>query len=209
MALERPELLALVLITDGRGDLARLERIVTAAVDGGVRCVQLREPTWSARQLADCASRLRSRLEKAGGLLLVNDRVDVAAAGHAHGVWLGRRSLPAEQARAVLGADSIVAFSAHDQAELAAAAAAGCDFASLSPVWATASKPGQRPLGIETATLWTRAVALPVVWLGGITAAQAGPVGASPAAGAAVLSSIMAAADPHRAAADLLAALRS
>src|SRR5688572_16823396 len=76
-----PSLLRLVLITDGRGDPVRVERIVTAVVEAGVRCVQLREPQWSARALLRACERLQPVLAAHGALLLVNDRADVAATG--------------------------------------------------------------------------------------------------------------------------------
>jgi thiamine-phosphate pyrophosphorylase len=210
---ERPfrlEVLRLVLVTDGKGDLARLEAIVAAAVAGGVRCVQIREPQWSARMLAQAAERLRPALAAAGGVLLVNDRVDVAAAGCADGAQIGHRSLPADLARRALGHDRLLGYSAHDQAELDLAAAAGCDFALLSPVWPTASKPGMPHLGEARAAALTAAARLPVVWLGGINAANAARIGDMQAAGRpvgiAVRSELMGATDPRYAAAALLRA---
>ncbi|MCC7061175.1 MAG: thiamine phosphate synthase [Planctomycetes bacterium] len=202
--------LRLVLVTDGRGDLPRLEAIVKEAVAGGVRCVQMREPHWSARMQLVATERLAVLLEGKGGLLLVNDRVDVAAAGPAHGAQVGHRSLPPEVARRVLGPAAVLGYSAHDQAELDLAAAAGCDFALLSPVWATTSKPGMPHLGEARAAGLTSTARLPVVWLGGVTAASAARIADLPThqrpAGIAVRSAIMEAADPRYAAAALLRA---
>jgi thiamine-phosphate pyrophosphorylase len=200
--------LRLVLVTDGRGDLPRLEAIVAAAVAGGVRCVQLRESHWSARMLLAATERLGALLSHAGGLLLVNDRIDVAMAGHAHGAQVGHRSLPPEMARRVLGPSAILGYSAHDQAELDLAAAAGCDFALLSPVWATTSKPGMPHLGEARATALTGTARLPVVWLGGVCPPAAARIGDLPPhqrpAGIAVRSAIMSAEDPRHMAASLL-----
>jgi thiamine-phosphate pyrophosphorylase len=192
--------LRLVLLTDGRGDPARVERIVHQALEGGVRCVQLREPEWSARVLLQVAQRLLVRCEAVGATLLVNDRVDVAAAGGAHGAQVGHRSLPAELARRVLGPAAVLGLSAHDTAELDLAVAAGCDFALLSPVWPTASKPGAPHLGSVRAAQLTAQARLPVVWLGGIDVAQVQQLADVPQAGRpvgiAVRSAIMLAAWP-------------
>jgi thiamine-phosphate pyrophosphorylase len=206
-----PSLLRLVLITDGRGDPVRVEQTVGAAVAAGVRCVQLREPQWSARALLTACDRLAPVLAKVGGLLLVNDRVDVAASGAAHGVQIGHRSLPPEIARRVLGPNVVIGYSAHDGSELDLAVASGCDFALLSPVWATTSKPGAPHLGPLRAGQMTVRARLPIVWLGGVDTAhlvqlaelppQARPVGV------AVRGAIMHAIDPGAAAAALLAAL--
>lgn len=208
-----PTQLELVVITDGCGDLPRLQAIVAAACAGGVRCVQLREPQWSARTLLDAAERLRPLLEARGGILLVNDRVDVAAAGAAHGAHVGHRSLPPALARRALGPAAALGFSAHDERELELAAGAGCDFALLSPVWPTTSKPGAAPLGLSRAAAWTAAARLPVVWLGGVEAGLVAGLADVPAdgrpAGLAVRSAVMAAADPEFAAAALLRAFRA
>ncbi len=200
--------LRLVLITDGRGDLVRLEVIVRAAVAGGVRCVQLREPHWSARALLQGAERMRPLLAAVDGILLLNDRVDVAAAGAADGAQIGHRSLPPELARRVLGETRVLGYSAHDQGELDLAAVSGCDFALLSPVWPTTSKPGMAHLGEPQAMTLTASARLPVVWLGGITANNAARIADLPAGcrpvGIAVRSAIMSAEDPRYASAALL-----
>jgi thiamine-phosphate pyrophosphorylase len=170
----------LLLVTDGVGDVARLRGIVGAAIAGGVRAVQLREPSWSVRQLAAVALELQPLLRAVGGQLFVNDRVDVAAAGCCDGVQVGHRSLPPAAARLALAGRAGVGVPSHDPEELAAAAAAGADFALLSPVWTTASKPGHNGLGPARAGAWTADARLPVLWLGGVTAERIAAVRALP-----------------------------
>jgi thiamine-phosphate pyrophosphorylase len=172
--------LRLLLVTDGQGDRQRVRRIVEGALRGGVRAVQLREPTWTAAELAAACDELWPRLQDVGGLLFVNDRVDVAAAGLAHGVQVGRRSLPWPLARRALGAQALLSASVHGARDLAAAAAAGADVALLAPVWPTTSKPGAPALGVAAAAQLTAGAALPVVWLGGLERADAGSVLALP-----------------------------
>ncbi|MGC6486610.1 MAG: thiamine phosphate synthase [Planctomycetota bacterium] len=199
--------LRLTLITDGVGDLARIEAVVTGALRGGCRCVQLRERRWSARELARACERLRPLVDDVAGLLLVNDRVDVAAAGLAHGAQVGARSLPFDAARAALSAPALLGASVHDAAELRAAEAAGCDFVLLAPVWPSASKPGLGGLGVESAGALTETAKVPVIWLGGVSIER---VAALPRprrpAGFAAISALMGADDPERAARALLCA---
>jgi thiamine-phosphate pyrophosphorylase len=189
-----PRLLRLVLVTDGQGDPARIERIVREVVQAGVRCVQLRESQLSARALMHLCERLLPLLDDVQGLLLVNDRVDVAAARCAHGAQVGHRSLPPALARQVLGPHAVLGFSAHEVAELDQAAEAQCDFALLSP-----------------AAHMTSRARLPVVWLGGADTAQLAQLADVPAAGrpvgVAVRSAMMVAEQPGHAAAELLRAL--
>ncbi|MEE9126457.1 MAG: thiamine phosphate synthase, partial [Planctomycetota bacterium] len=91
--------LRLVLITDGAGDLDRIQTVVAAALAAGFAAVQLREPKLGARQLAALCERLWPRVLEHDAVLLVNDRVDVAALDLAHGVHLGFRSLAPGAAR--------------------------------------------------------------------------------------------------------------
>ncbi|HEX6812709.1 MAG TPA: thiamine phosphate synthase [Planctomycetota bacterium] len=207
-----PSLLRLVLVTDGRGELPRIEAVVAAAVAGGVRCVQLREAKWSARQLMLACERLMPVLETVGGILLVNDRLDLAVARMAHGAQIGYRSLPAEVSREVLGPHSLLGYSAHDQGELDLAVAGGCDFALLAPVWPTTSKPGMPHLGEARAAHLTTKARLPVVWLGGVDLVNAARIPLLPSlgrpVGIAVRSALMCADDPREAAAAFLRAFR-
>lgn len=199
--------LQLILVTDGVGDPGRIEEIVQAAVDGGVRCVQVRESKWTARQMLRACEQLAPILEPVGGLLLVNDRLDVVATGVCHGAQIGHRSLPPALARYVLGDDRVLGFSAHDEHELRDADDHGCDFALLSPVWPTKSKPNAAFLTVPHAAALTAAARIPVVWLGGVDAARVAEIAELPAAqrpvGVAVRSAIMHAEDPKVAAVEL------
>ena len=192
--------LKLILVSDGVGDVARVEAIVQDAVRGGLRCVQLREPTWSARDMLRVCERLKPLLDDVGGLLLVNDRLDVVSCGAAHGAQVGHRSLPLHLARAVIGPHMLLGYSAHGAKELAEAAEHGCNFALLAPVWATTCKPEAVCLGVRQAGDLTAQARLPVVWLGGVgpnTMAQMAelPVPKRPI-GVAVRSAIMESDDP-------------
>jgi thiamine-phosphate pyrophosphorylase len=195
--------LRVVLVTDGAGDVARVKAIVRASAAGGVRAVQVREPGLGARQLAGLCEALRADLAPIGGLVLVNDRADVAAAGHADGVHLGHRSLEPARVRRFLPPPALVGFSAHSPAEIEVAAAAGVDYVSLSPVFATPSKPAAVPIGVERATAWTRAAPVPVVWLGGIDRDALDALPRSVPAGVAVMRALCAAPDVERAATEL------
>lgn len=102
----------------------------------------------------------------------------------------------------------IVGRSCHDRGELEAAVS--CDYATLSPVRPSTSKPGYGPvLGIEGFAAVMAGFSgrgrLPVFALGGIAAPDAGPCIAAGASGVAVMGAAMTAADP-RALVEVLAA---
>lgn len=199
--------LRLVLVTDGRGDVERLVELLAAAVEGGLRTVQLREPTLAMPAFEVLCARALELLRPVGGAVLVNDRVELAERAAVAGVHLGARSIPVTVARRRLGTTAWIGFSAHDGAQIAAAAAQGADYVSLSPVWPTSSKPGAPALGLPTALRLAQAAPLPVVLLGGIDEARASSLRGVWTGGVAVRSAITEAADPRRAAAALCAAL--
>jgi thiamine monophosphate synthase len=98
----------------------------------------------------------------------------------------------------------VVGRSCHGPAALAAAAAEGCAYAFLSPVFATVSKPGYGPaLGVGALA----AAPLPVWALGGVNARNAATCVAAGAAGVAVRGEVMRAGDPGEVVTGILAAV--
>ncbi|PAU83105.1 thiamine phosphate synthase [Halorubrum salipaludis] len=182
------------------------EAIVEAALDGGVDAVQLREKGRSARERYELGRRLRELTADAGVALIVNDRVDLAAAVDADGVHLGQSDLPAAVARERLGDEAIVGVSASTVPEARAAADAGADYLGVGAVYETDTKDvasESNGVGPERVAAIAEAVDLPVVGIGGIDAGNAGAVAAAGAAGVAVVSAITAADDPRAATAEL------
>jgi len=141
--------------------------------------------------------------------VLVNDRVDVARAllerGCA-GVHLGRDDAPPRTARTLLGADALIGFSTHSQAEVAAALDEPVDYLGFGPIHATPTKGYLRGLGAEAAWIAAQASPLPVFPIGGIERSNAGEL--EELGRAAVSSAILSAEDPARAARELRALLQ-
>lgn len=132
--------------------------------------------------------------------LFVNDRLDVALAVPCAGVQLGRASLPVAAARA-LNPLWWIGRSVHDLAEAEAARLSGADYLVVGPVFATASHPGRPALGLGKLTsIVATAGDLPVIAIGGITAARAQDVKASGAYGVAAIRALWDDADPAAAA---------
>ena len=180
--------------------------VVGAALDGGVDVVQLRDKATSARERYETGLRLRELTADAGVPLLVNDRIDLAAAIDADGVHLGQSDLPVAVAREQLGEDAVVGVSASTLEQARAAEAAGADYLGVGAVYGTDSKDvsGDRDgIGTERIAAVADAVELPVIGIGGIDANNAAPVIEAGATGVAVLSAITAAEDPEAAAAAL------
>ncbi len=144
-----------------------LTRVAEAALRGGADVLQLRQkPSVDA----GLARELRGVCRDA--LFIVNDRVDVALAVGADGVHLGLEDLPIREARR-LGA-GLVGATTHSLAEARRAVAAGADYLSCGPMFATPLKPGLAPKG-RTYLKAVRRLGKPVFCIGGITAANVSP----------------------------------
>ncbi len=195
---------ALYLITDRRQTPnGQLIPTVRRALEGGVRAVQLREKDLSAAELLPLAGELRSLTREFGARLLINDRVDVALATGADGVHLGGHSLPAADARRLLGPDKLIGVSTHRIEEIRTAEESGADFVTFGPVWFTPSKaPFGDPVGLDRLREACAASPLPVFALGGVRPERVPQALAAGAAGVALISAILAASDPAAAAQD-------
>ena len=174
--------------------------LVAAFLEGGAAVVQLRLKNAAAGDLFRLAEAAGALCRARGALLLVNDRADVARAAGADGVHLGQEDLPIGAARDLLGPDAIIGVSTHSDAEIDAAARSGADYIGFGPIFATRSK-GASPLppphgsaGLRRAV--ERARPLPLVAIGGITAARAAEVAEAGAACAAAIAELCGAPDP-------------
>ena len=200
--------LALYLVTDP--DLAGgrpLEAVVAAALDAGVGAVQLRDKRASTRTLLSLALRLRALTRARGALLLVDDRLDVALAAGADGVHLGQDDLPAAEARRLLPAGAILGVSVRTAAEARLATGAGADYVAANGVFTTPTKTDLGPpLGLDGLAALRAATSLPLVAIGGVNPGTAEAMTAAGADGLAVVSAILAAADPAVVCRELLAA---
>jgi thiamine-phosphate pyrophosphorylase len=205
----------------------RLEDVVAAAVEGGARVVLLREKDLPRDQRTHLAQELLAALAPVGGSLVVAGDGELAWRVGAAGVHLAATQ-PAPSAAAAARHPSAVAEdrqpyvigeggpppavgvdppgspavgrSCHSVRELLAARAAGLDYATLSPVWSTDSKPGYGPpLGVEGLGDGCAAVpGFPVFALGGVRAGRVAACLGAGAAGIAVMGAIMRADDPAK-----------
>ncbi len=172
---------------------------VAAALEGGLLGVLLREPELADRPLLELARALaRLRARHPGAWLGVHDRGHLALLAGADGLHLGWRSLPPEripEAWRVLA----VGLSAH--AGDAPERWRGADYIFYGPVRATPSKAGLlEPTGMDGLANACARAAVPLLALGGISAADIPEALASGAYGVATLGGILGAADPREAA---------
>lgn len=170
--------------------------VAAAALAGGATVVQLRGKTLSGAELVRTGRQLRDLTRVHGGLLIVNDRVDVALAVDADGAHVGQDDLLARDARRLLGSDRLLGVSARSVEEAVRAQRDGADYIGFGPVFSTTTKEDAgAPSGLDELRRACRAVAVPVVAIGGITPDNARLVRATGAAGVAVISAVVGAPD--------------
>jgi thiamine-phosphate pyrophosphorylase len=202
-----PRTWGLYVITDRTATQGRsLEEVVGACIQGGARVFQLREKDLEARELTALAECLLQLITPVGGLLLINDRIDVALAVGANGAHLSQRGLPPAVARRLLGPTRLLGVSCHSLAEAEEAQQGGADFILLGPIFSTPSKALYgSPVDLELIREVRPRIGLPIFAIGGITAANRPEVRTAGADGVAVISAVMAAPDVSAAVRALLA----
>jgi thiamine-phosphate pyrophosphorylase len=189
----------LYLITDRQQTGGRpLPTVVEGALRGGVRMVQLREKDLSSKDLYELAYELRKLTRQYGARLIINDRADIALAVDADGVHLGNSSLPTYRVRALIGPNKLIGVSCHNQLNVITAKEKGADFVTFGPVYHTPAKTiyGE-PVGLDALEKATDMDTIPVFALGGIKQHNIHDVLARGAFGIAMVSAIIAAADPE------------
>lgn len=181
-----------------------LAEVVEAAIRGGAGVIQYREKQADTRRMVKVAGDLGRVCRRRGVVFLVNDRLDVALAVEADGVHLGQQDMPVALARQLLGPDKLIGVSVQNAGAMAEAEQEGADYLSLSPVFATSTKPDhEAPLGLEGVRTLAGASRLPVVAIGGINRTNVAEVIRAGARGVCVISAVLTAPDPERAASEI------
>jgi len=178
--------------------------IAHAALRGGVAAVQ-----W--RLKSDLWTRFWGEMLTVQDLcrehrvpFLINDRVDVALAVEADGAHVGQDDLPASAARRLLPG-RVLGVSVTRPEQVGAAVAAGADYLGVGPVFPTESKlNAAQAMGLHGVTAIREQTHVPLVAIGGITAANASDVQRAGASMVAVVSAICGQPEPEAAARTLV-----
>ena len=175
---------------------------VAMACAAGIRWIQLRMKEASDAEVAAAALAAKPICERYGCMLLINDRVEVAMAAGVHGVHLGQLDMAVAEARRLLGEGKIIGGTANTIAQLREHRRQGADYIGLGPYRYTTTKRNLSPvLGPEgyraiMNELRAEGVAIPVVAIGGIGAADVAPLLEAGLHGVAFSGMLVQAADP-------------
>ena len=200
-----PETGRVVMVVTDRSQLPPgrdLVDVVAAALEGGAHAVLARERDLPGEQRRTLVAALSALCTSAGAALLVSG--PVPAGVPVSGIHLARDEPVPRTGQGRLHAGLLVGRSCHDLPELLRAGRERLDHVTLSPVAATASKPGYgpalRPEGLrELLTALHDGQDLPVprvLALGGVDPTNAGRWVEASADGVAVMGAVMRSSDP-------------
>ncbi len=168
-----------------------LEQAVNDAIKGGCTVIQLREKQTTSREFYSLALSIKRITEYYQIPLIINDRLDIAAAVNAEGVHLGQKDLPADIARAVLGEEKIIGVSANNLQDAIQAEIDGADYIGVGAMFSTLTKTDTKPVTIEKLKEIRSAVKVPIVAIGGIKRSNITQLNGTGINGVAVVSAII------------------
>ena len=168
-----------------------LEQAVNDAIKGGCTVVQLREKHATSREFYQLALSLKRITGYYGIPLIINDRLDIAAAVNAEGVHLGQKDLPADIARAVFGEEKIIGVSANNLQAAINAELDGADYIGVGAVFQTSTKTDTKPVTIDKLKEIRSAVKIPMVAIGGIKRSNISQLNGTGINGVAVVSAVI------------------
>jgi thiamine-phosphate pyrophosphorylase len=172
---------------------------VRAAIAGGARIVQYRAK--SGRQDEGAAIALLSVCRETGIPLIINDNVELTHKIRADGVHLGKDDMPASEARALLGVDAIIGVSCYDSLERAAIAVdQDADYLAFGRFFPSRTKPLAACASQSTLRAARDRFDVPIVAIGGITAANGSALIAAGAGLLAVVDGVFGQKNPELAA---------
>jgi len=177
--------------------VAGYECCAEAAVEAGVRFLQLRMKGVPRSDVLAMARRLRAITRGTATRLIINDDPSVAAEAGADGAHLGQEDMPLAEARARWPQVPLWGLSTHNEEQARAAVALAPDYIGVGPVYPTPTKAKPDPtVGLERLRKILAETPLPAVAIGGIDAERLPEVARAGAENFAVVRAVCQAPDP-------------
>lgn len=165
---------------------------VEKALKGGATFIQLREKDLDREKFLKEAKELKVLCKQYGVPFVINDDVEIAMEADADGVHVGQSDMEAGDVRKKLGPDKIIGVSAQTVEQAVLAEKRGADYLGTGAVFPTGSKADAEEVSRETLEVICRAVNIPVIAIGGISAQNVLELSGSGICGIAVISAVFA-----------------
>ncbi len=178
-------------------------RKVEEAICGGVTLLQLREKDKTTREYIEIARKVHEITAKYNIPLIIDDRVDVALATDAEGVHLGQSDMQIDIARRILGEGKIIGATAKTVEQAKEAYENGADYLGVGAIYPTTTKVKTVITSVEMLDKICRSVPIPVNAIGGLGKDNIDILKGFDIAGICVVSAIMKAENPRKAAEEL------
>lgn len=145
-----------------------LEEVLQDVIEGGADAIQLREKTMSDREFLIIARQVRKVTAQSKTVFIVNDRVEIARKADADGLHIGQSDIDITTARSILGHNKIIGVSTHTISQARRAQQSGADYIGAGPVFSTATKSYEPPVGLDYVQQVKKEITIPFVAVGGI-----------------------------------------
>lgn len=175
---------------------------IRIALEGGCRWVQLRIKDATDEEVRPIAIHAQQMCKAAGATFIIDDRVELVRELKADGVHLGKNDMPIAKARKVLGEEFIIGGTANTFDDVRAHYEAGVNYIGCGPFRFTTTKKKLSPtLGLDgyrtiISQMKAANIDLPIVAIGGITAADIPEIMKTGVTGIALSGAVLHAADP-------------
>jgi len=181
--------------------------LARACLAGGARLLQVRAKRAPGGALLAMCEEVTAEARRAGAILIVNDRADIAALAGADGVHLGQDDLPVAAVARAFPSLGLIGISTHSPEQVDQATAGPAGYIAVGPIFGTSTKATPyTAVGVELVAYAAGQVgprpdrpstARPVVAIGGITLERAPEVIGAGATSVAVISDLLSTGDPE------------
>lgn len=178
------------------------------ALKGGATLVQIREKDKSTREYMALAGKVHAITKKYNVPLIIDDRIDVAMAVGAEGVHVGQSDMPVHIARKILGDEVIIGATAKTVEQAKEAYDQGADYLGVGAIYPTATKVKTILTATETLDAICQTVPIPVCAIGGLNKDNIDVLKGIGISGICIVSAVMKAEDPKKAAMELKEAVQ-
>ncbi len=184
-----------------------VEHVLTEAIAGGVRIVQIREKSMPDQELLQYARRVRSITRDAGVMLIVNDRPDLAVLCEADGVHVGQDELRVHDVRRIVGPNCLIGVSTHSIDQARNAVLDGANYLGVGPVFKSGTKQFNEFAGLDFVREVAAEIQLPWFPIGGIDVSNLDDVTEAGASRVAVSGAVCRSQNPRHVAEQLVTRL--